>query len=419
MGKNILRLSPSGSSSWLKCTAAPAFLVSLQDELPDEDDSVYAAEGTLAHDNAAECLLLGFDDDLFGKNTDMKDHVQGYCDYIDSKRTDGDVMLIEEKLQPWYLAKEKAYSEKEIVHVTHGYSDCSIYSNSKLTVIDLKYGMGVSVQGEGNTQMAIYAMSLIFKLMKRGFKFDDDAEVELCIYQPRVIGEKAAREWKLSLKELRDFASSIYDTAQLILSGGETEFAPGETACRWCDAKALCSAYAGYVLEESLPEETSAALSTEFKLMLPDIKTLPKEDLVRLMEMTKQLTDYLAAVKKHLFFLVNDGDTSLGYKMVTGLGNRTWADPAAAEKYLRAKFKKDEILVPKLITAPQAEKLLKKTKPSTVTIKKFDSLVTRPAGKPTLVPMSDPRPADLSDLEKEFEGIGEDESVLPTSLAGK
>lgn len=401
MENKILRLSPSGSSSWLKCTAAPGFLVEIADQL-EEDESVYAAEGTLAHDNAAECLLLGFDEDIFEGDTEMLEHVKGYCDYIESKREDGDTMLIEEKLQPWYLAREKAYSEKEIVHVTHGYSDCSIYSPSSLKIIDLKYGMGVSVQGEGNTQLVIYAMSLIFKLMKAGVKFNDDAEVELCIYQPRIIGEAAAREWKLSITELRDFASEIYDTAQLILKGGKTKFAPGEVACRWCNAKALCSAYAAYVLEESLPEETATQLSKEFKLMLPDIKTLAKEDLVRIMEMSKQFTDYLAAIKKHVFSCVSDGDESLGYKVVTGQGNRTWADPKAAEKYLRAKFKKDEVLIPKLITAPQAEKLLKKAKASKVVFKKFDSLVTRPQGNPTLVPMSDPRPADLTDLEKEF-----------------
>lgn len=401
MSKQILRLSPSGSSRWLTCTASPQFILANQDRIEEEDTtSEYAKEGTLAHDRAAECLMLGFDEEIFEGNDEMMEHVRGYCDYIDSKRIKGDKLFVEEKLQPWYLVKEKNY-DGDVRHVTHGYSDCNLVHKDHLTIIDLKYGAGVSVQAEENTQLVIYAMSKVFKLLQSGFKFSKKAEVTLAIYQPRVNGQEAVREWTISMEELREIASDIYDTAKLILKGKGTKFAPSDKACQFCDAKSFCTAYGEESLSE-LPVESGESVAAV--LEFPAVESLTDEQIRRVYEVSGMVKDFLKAVEKHVYAATVNGSDAFGTKLVQTLGNRTWKDPAVAEKYLRNKFKKDEVLIPKLITAPQAEKLLKKTKAPPVVLKKFDSLVAKPLGKKALVPISDPRPSAVEiDVETEFE----------------
>ncbi|MGJ0638236.1 DNA polymerase [Xenorhabdus bovienii] len=81
-------------------------------------------------------------------------------------------------------------------------------------------------------------------------------------------------------------------------------------------------------------------------------------------------------------------------------GNRAWGVEADAEAMLKTfKLKQDQMYTKKIISPPQAEKVLKKDSPKKWA--KLESLIIRSNGKPTVAPDSDPRPAlDVIPLER-------------------
>jgi hypothetical protein len=65
-----------------------------------------------------------------------------------------------------------------------------------------------------------------------------------------------------------------------------------------------------------------------------------------------------------------------------------------------ARLKQDEMYTKKLITFPQAEKKLKKSKPKVWT--KLERLLTQKAGAPAVAPETDKRPALVIAQEDQF-----------------
>jgi hypothetical protein len=96
--------------------------------------------------------------------------------------------------------------------------------------------------------------------------------------------------------------------------------------------------------------------------------------------------------------------------MVEGrAGARKWGDEDEAKKVMKAaRLTNDEIYTQKLLTAPAAEKLIAKKKPKVWT--KLKPLITQAAGKPSLAPASDSRPAvkvASADAFKDESGISD------------
>ena len=90
---------------------------------------------------------------------------------------------------------------------------------------------------------------------------------------------------------------------------------------------------------------------------------------------------------------VQAGMTVPGWKLVQGKkGRRSFDDEEAAKKLMKgARMKDAEMYTKKLLTAPAAEKVIKKAKPKVW--KKLEALIVQPDGKPALAPESDNRPA--------------------------
>ena len=153
-------LSASGASRWLKCPPSAR----LEDELPDTT-SEFAKEGTVAHE-VCEILLrkhLGLiakatatkninklkKDKLF--DAEMLGHANDYIDYITEKvKSDDAAVLVEEQLD-----------FSKFVPEGFGTGDCIIIQDGVLTIIDFKYGKGVSVSAEDNPQMKLYALGAV------------------------------------------------------------------------------------------------------------------------------------------------------------------------------------------------------------------------------------------------------------------
>ncbi len=100
---------------------------------------------------------------------------------------------------------------------------------------------------------------------------------------------------------------------------------------------------------------------------------------------------WCAAIKAEAFRRAEGGELP-GFKLVSGKrGARAWASAEEAETTMKAmRLKVGEMYNLNLISPTQAEKLLKEAPRRW---KRLQSLVTQPPGKPTLVPVADPRPA--------------------------
>ena len=356
-------LSASASHRWLSCTPSAA----IEAKLPDKT-SQYAEEGTRAH-ALAEKRLNRF---LEGKplkrkpkdvDGEMWEATEVYVDACiekinDARKTSPDAEVhVEEQLDfsPW-------------VPKGFGTGDMVIVSDDFIEVIDLKYGKGVKVSAENNTQMMLYALGLYNTY---GMLYGAE-KVRMTIVQPRIDNISTA---EMSTEDLLAWGESIKPVAEKAFKG-EGERCAGEH-CRFCKAKATCRKLADYELEkvqEDLePEE------------LTDI------DIVYILMRSDSIKKWLTTLEEYaLDKAINDGIAWPGMKVVEGRSNRKINDTDLARKALTdAGYSMDEIMKPQeLQTITALEKIIGKKR---FTELMGDNLI-KPQGKPTLVPESDRRP---------------------------
>lgn len=360
----------SSAHRWSRCTASPQFILKHAAELPD-DSTVFADEGTQAHEVAATMLMgKGVQP---GTSDDMRTHVQKYVDHVNSHQTPKSRLYIEKRVPLFYLTSR------------NGIVDAGTMNPDALYIDDLKYGVGVSVEAEGNEQLAIYGESLI-REWEQIMDFGPDFPVHLSIIQPRDRNNpEAVRTWSLTRGDLAMFTTTLGAKAHQAQSGNGV-FEPSEKACKFCPAKGICSAYATQGLV-ALPAEARV-------INLPDPGALSREQRVQVLKAKRVLTDWMDAVMAQEVSDLMNGAEPQGFKLVEGRTNREWSDIEAAQKLLSNHLPLD-VTRPRadLISPAQAEKALKGVELSTRFKNKFDSLITRAEGKPTLVPEDDKRPA--------------------------
>jgi len=355
----------------------------LEEKLPDTS-SVYADEGTAAHEVGAWILANDLDEatarkvvgelgvEVNGKvwpiTDDMIDHCLDYAKLV-REYANGRPILVERRLE---------FSHVVDVPGSFGTSDAVVLGDDTLFVVDLKYGMGERVDALDNEQLQLYALGAL-----KEYEFLGDFQyVQMVIHQPRL---NHVGECVVTVPELLAFGQRAKEAAALALTPN-ADLVPGEKQCRWCKAKATCPA----IREEVL--EIVAADASDF------------DDLTANIVCTDGDTDYLS-VAMHKVGLVEDwckairaeverrlmaGQDVPGYKLVEGRqGNRAWADKEATEAMFQSwRLRKDEMYDFSLISPTKAEKLLTPAR-----WEKAQSLITRSAGKPSVAPVTDRRPA--------------------------
>lgn len=366
-------LSPSCSHRWLNCTPSAM----LESEFPGGSSSA-AEEGTAAHAFCEHKLkkalrrrskrpVSDYDSD------EMQEYTDGYVDYVleqleVAKQTCKDPMvLIEQKVD-----------FSEYVPDGYGTADCIIVSDDTMQIIDFKYGLGVLVDAEQNTQLMCYsigALNLFDSLY-------DIKQVTMHIFQPR---RENVQSRTIPADELKAWAENeLKPKAQMALNG-EGEYHPGEW-CQFCKVAVRCRARA---------EEKLRLAQQEFKMppLLTDAEI--EEVLTILPDLTKWADGILAYATDAA---VNHGKEWNGFKVVEGRSVRKYKD-----EELVAQAAKDhgytDIYRQSLITMTEMQKLMGK--------KQFDQilgdLIVKPQGKPTLVPVTDKRPAmNVTNANNEF-----------------
>jgi hypothetical protein len=366
-------LSASSSHRWLNCN--PSARLELEF---DDSESETAAEGTAAHALAEHKLrralkmrskrpVSRFDSD------EMEAHTDGYVEFVLEAlelvrhRCSDPVVLIEQRLD---------FS----CYVPDGYGtgDCVIIGDGALHIIDLKYGQGILVEAEDNPQMKLYALGAltIFDALY------DIAEVSMTIYQPR---RENVSTWTIPVDVLRDWAGNELRPKAIRANNGEGEFLPGDW-CRFCKAAVKCRARADAMQQLASREFARPPLISDSEI---------EEILGVLDELTKWAEDIRAYA---LDAALNHGKQWNGYKLVAGRSTRKFEDEAAvAESAIAAGYR--DVYRKSLITLTEMERLMGKAKFSEI----LGNLVTKPQGKPVLVPITDKRPAiDTTNAKDEF-----------------
>lgn len=376
-------LSPSAAHRWMNCTAAPR----LELNAPDNETD-YAREGTLAHAYCAQKLkkFLGIDDAEEVKEIaelNEQYHTGEMDEYTDTYRT----IVLEKynaaraKTKDAMLLVEVRLDFSEYVPDSYGTSDAIIIADGCLEVCDFKYGKGVKVSAEENEQMMIYALGAY---LRYSFEYNID-RVRMTIIQPRLDN---LSEYEISVYGLLAWAEySLRPKARMAYAGAGPQH-PGEW-CQFCKVKTTCRALANKCL----------ATAENY----PDPKLVSKEDMeTRVLPQLATIKTWLAGTEEYSLQQALSGVNYAGFKVVEGRSVRkiTNQDDAAAA-LSEAGYSKDQIYKPQeLRTITDLEKLVGK--------KAFTAIcggyIVKPAGKPTLVPESDKRPA-YNTAGKDFKNI--------------
>lgn len=401
------KFSPSSAHRWMQCPGS----IAMEAGLPDTS-SKHADEGTAAHTIASRALEYGkraefylgesiqVDTAVFTVDQDMADALQMYLDEVNARAKGADL----------YVEQRVDLSEAFGVKNQFGTSDATIVDMPKkhLTVIDLKYGMGVKVYAEKNEQMMSYALG---ELIKWSLAADFDF-ITMVIVQPRI---DHIDEWTCSANDLREFQVKARCAVKIAMKKGERVLSPGEKQCRWCKAKATCPALAALVSQEvfnDFESIDSPTLVTEAPPRVPDTDDI----LGRRMGNLEIIEDWCRAVRAEGERRVFAGSTILGpdglpYKVVEGKrGARRWLDDKATEiEGLLVGVLGERAYEPKaVITAGAAAKILDKKK-TAATWEVFSSYYAQGAGRPNIVKGSDPRPPyNAAAADSEFAAIGDE-----------
>ena len=368
-------LSASSSHRWLNCNPSAR----LEREFADRETTA-AAEGTAAHALAEHKLKrrlkLRSERPVSVYDTDeMETCTDDYADFVmeqvtKERRRDPDTQVFIEQRLDFSCYVPEGF----------GTGDCLIVSRGRIHIIDLKYGMGLLVDSEENPQMKLYALAALTQYEEQY----QIKKVKLTIFQPR---RENVSTWETTVAKLKKWATKELVPKAEKAFKGEGEYCPGEW-CIFCKAAVKCRARA---------EDKLRLAQSEFK-MPPLLTDAEIEDVLAKLPDIKKWAD---EIQEYALAKALAGKEWAGFKLVEGRSVRKFTDERAVVKAANAAGYHD-IYKQTLISLTEMEKLMGKAEFSKV----LGALVTKPQGKPTLVPDTDKRQAiTVSNPKNEFSEI--------------
>ena len=408
------KFSASAASRWISCPGSMVLSVGKADQR-----SSYAADGSAMHEVADACMQSGaepagyLDREVMIDGTrvvitqDMVECVEQYLQHIAELTAGADIVQSETRTN--YAAWLNVPTE-----AAWGTADCTAawIDIKHLLVADLKTGRGVEVDAENNEQGMLYAGGKLLEMDALGIEIET---IDIVISQPRV--RSAPSVWKVTRAELeawltgraRSGAMSVLLAERETDAGAwqETFLSPSEKACRFCRAKATCPALRQAVIDVvAVGGGTRDISDDDFEVVVPDAAGEP-DLLAACMAKADLIEDWLKAVRAEVERRLLAGTPVPGYKLVQGKqGNRAWSDKAGAEKLLRETFRLpiEKAYDLSLISPTSAEKLAKAGDIGPRQWPKAEAMITRSAGKPSVAPVSDKRPAlEIAPIDDAFE----------------
>jgi len=435
------RFSPSKMERVIQCPGSLA----LEETVEDTKTSIYAAEGTAAHELASWVLTDGVGDAReyigevievleqegtpneqrfeFQVDEEMSKHIQTYADNVKSNieyyKTLGDVESIELKV-------EQQINTSDVLGVPDqfGTADVVILVNFKdkttfLSVEDLKYGRGVAVQAENNKQLMTYGAGVFHEYALT----HDIKAINLVIHQPRL---NSVSSDSIKPEEMENFISELKEGVTRALAEGEKlkktkdastlNLSPSGKACKFCKYKGQCPAVSKLFVEricdpepiESFEDISNVDITAKIEESIDRIEKgfVDKDKLSEFMQNIELFEDWIKAVRTRVSNLLHDGEDIKGFKLIEGRkGAQKWKDQDEAKKIMRSmRVPTDVMYTKKLISPTQAAKIIKTPRKWS----RLKDLISQPDGKPTVAPESHKKPKLVLNSAKDFDNIEEE-----------
>ena len=412
------KLSPSKRSRWALCPGS----IREEAKYPDTGSGPAAADGTHSHTLLEHCIKNGLSDPMdqvgetftdhegeFKVDADRAARVKSAIEYIRERSMGGLLPVIsEQRVDPAFLLGRDDLS---------GTVDCQILGPDWLELIDYKDGMGI-VTAEGNLQLEQYAYGVLARLrlpVNGNYPFKT---VRMTIIQPKLAlrGMPAITSHEVSVRDLMANMGTIISQAAAT-DAPDAPLVPGDSQCKFCRAKGSCSALANNVMKEvgiMFQPVVTETLDVAQQSADKDPATMDDAQIRQIMEAAPLMRQLLEAVEKEALRRLEMGQVIPGLKLVNGRGSRAWTLPEdeMAEKLVKMGIPKSAVYETKLVTPAKAEKLTWEKKDGTkVTLterqlKRMDQeYVSKLAGKITVVPESDGRPAVIMNAAPLFSAV--------------
>lgn len=361
-------LSASSAKRWMACPGSVALLQTL----PPSPSTIYAAEGTVAHNICEHYLTYGIpkvdieDNGQLGEiveengfeikiTKEMLEACDLYantiCDEMVSrgltiKGAHGLLKDIDKK----HLLIETKTTISGTNDLIGGTVDACVMDERTKTIIvfDFKYGKGIPVEAVGNEQLLIYALG-ISEYIKSHYGWDAE-HFELCIIQPRCPHDDGPIRWfRVSDGYMAKFKQNLLEGMNRAINSSK-EYKCGEH-CRFCGAKHICPAIRNEVNESM--QMAFAPTVKEYPSEPIKVETLTISQLSDIMKKIPVVEAFIKEIQERAYTLLNEGAKIPGFKLVRKRANRQWID----EEQVKATFG-DKAIEIKVKTPAQLEKIV-------------------------------------------------------------
>ena len=384
------KLGPSSSGRWLRCPAS----IGMSEKVPPKGSSPFALEGTMAHElgeiEAAFQFLDMSEAEHHSRLNEWEAEFQKEYGSDEARRAEmeahiGDYLILIErrmKLHPGsFLMLEQKVDTG--VPMCWGTSDVVIVSPEHVEIIDLKYGAGVAVSAEWNSQLMLYGVGA---LDTYGDLLGEAKTVYMTIFQPRLENTSTFEIDAAELRAWRDYR--VKPLAEEAL-GPLARFGPGTDACRWCPAAGICKPRMEWNLQMDFGDDE-------------DYAVIEPEKLAELIPRFPEFKSWMGAVENAaLDRAYSGGETIPGFKVVLSGGRRAIQDhEAAIQTLIDAGYSAEKVATFKAKGLGELEKLVgKKELPELI-----GRYIQKSKGSPSLVPETDKRAAIFpgSDAAEDF-----------------
>ena len=293
MNKKI-KLSPSSSHRWLKCPGS----INAEKNYPQKK-SKYALEGTIAHKLAEICLkntkspdkYLNKKIDDFFINEEMGNNIKKYIEFINKYKNENSKIFIEKKI----MAEDKKF-------YVEGTLDCCIINKNICHIFDLKYGRGISVSSENNSQLNFYAIGMLNFLNENNIYCDI---FQLHIVQPRINNYSSKFIYKKELIEIK----TNYNKKCFLTTRKNAKRIPGDPQCRWCLAKNDCKELNNYL---------NKIVFKDFNKLDYSTKKITHFEKKKILDNYLMIKNYIESIKEEIYQKIKAGGQFFNYKIKKG-----------------------------------------------------------------------------------------------------
>jgi hypothetical protein len=408
--------SPSGSGMWAYCSGSLVPNVTAPDKA-----GAAAAEGTVAHGVGETWLTSGL----------RPEYLIGEVETVDEGHASFDIEIDEQMLDfvemyvIWcaclpgrhFVETRVDFSDLTPIENQGGTADHAACEPGKLTITDLKYGIGVRVYARNNTQALLYAYGF-FQEWDWAYDFQT---IVIRICQPRL---DHFDEWEIARDELLGWAAWLKERAYAAWCY-DAPRTPGEKQCQFCKIKPDCKAFVTWVerLTDGVFDDLDDPITAEdmegtvFRLEAGDrykLKPVGPDELTvehkaAIFRHKSLITGWLEELGKDLYERLQRGEKVPGWKLVQGKMQRTFKNEEEAFDELEFLGLDEDDIRPREFRSPaQIEKELTRIGYKRRQLEKLIShLIKKSPGGATMVPESDPRPTLVQLADKTFDDLDE------------